>query len=103
MADFRRSSTCYPWRPVRPGFATEVLPLTSIRRGARNRAGGDFDRERMLEVLRGIAGGAELPPIEVVALQDGRFSHRLYDGFHRFSASLAAGFEAIPAIVVGEP
>ena len=104
MADFRPSSCCYPWRPIRPGFAIEILPLTSIRRGARNRVGGDFDRERMLAVLRGIASCEELPPVEVVALQDdGPFTHRLYDGFHRFSASIAAGFDAIPAIVVGEP
>jgi hypothetical protein len=60
-----------------------------------------FDRARMIGVLGGIAGGTEMPPVPVVALPPaadpaGPFAWRVCDGFHRFYASVAAGFEKLP-------
>ncbi|MGB5084273.1 MAG: hypothetical protein WBO09_06615 [Methylocystis silviterrae] len=67
---------------------------------------GGFERERLVAVLRGIAGGDEIPPVQLRALKPLNDWHRLpfpyqvYDGFHRFYASVAAGFEFLPASIV---
>ncbi len=67
---------------------------------------GGFDRKRLVAVLRGIAGGDEIPPVQLRALKPLNDWHRLPftyqvdDGFHRFYASVAAGFEFLPASIV---
>jgi hypothetical protein len=64
-----------------------------------------FDRERMIAVLSGIAIGVSLPPVPLLilpALPDisrAPFAYRVLDGVHRFYASVAAGFTALPATV----
>ena len=39
-----------------------------------------------------------LPPVQVEALEDSRYRFRLVNGFHRYCASIAAGFTAIPVV-----
>ena len=47
--------------------------------------------------------GVEIPPVELCLPNDTtHFKYRLQDGFHRFYASVAVGFEVIPAIIKGE-
>ena len=65
-----------------------------------------FGRERMVHLLARIAAGVEIDPIPLLALpepaewwQSAPFQYRVRDGLHRFYASVAAGFEAVPAIV----
>jgi hypothetical protein len=63
-----------------------------------------FDRARMIRVLGGMATGAEMPPVPVVALPPADdpaapFAWRVCDGFHRFYASVAAGFEMLPVVI----
>jgi hypothetical protein len=63
-----------------------------------------FDRARMIRVLGGMATGAEMPPVSVVALPPADdpaapFAWRVCDGFHRFYASVAAGFEMLPVVI----
>lgn len=60
-----------------------------------------FERARMVRVLMGISSGAEMPPVPVVPLPPatdppGIFAWRVCNGFHRFYASVAAGFEMLP-------
>ena len=90
------ANPCFPDRPV------VTLRIAEIRRGVRRRVGGDFDRDRMIRILSGVAADLEMPAIIVrpMAQLEGRFSHQLYAGFHRFSASIAAGFTYIPAVIV---
>jgi hypothetical protein len=38
----------------------------------------------------------EIPPAD---LSPTPFSYRMRDGFHRFYASIAAGFECLPAVI----
>ncbi|SAL67242.1 hypothetical protein AWB69_07688 [Caballeronia udeis] len=62
-----------------------------------------FDRSRMIRVLSAMATGAEMPPDRVVALPSADdpaapFAYRVCDGFHRFYASIAAGFEMLPVV-----
>ena len=79
----------------------EELLLNEILRGPRTRVGGDFDRTRMINVLRGIQLDQALPPVVVTVIPDAfPFKYRLAEGFHRFHASIAVGYTRIPAIVV---
>jgi hypothetical protein len=63
-----------------------------------------FDRARMIHILARIAAGAEIDPVPVLilpALADiskAPFRYRVLDGVHRFYASVAAGFEQLPAV-----
>ncbi len=64
-----------------------------------------FDRARMIGVLTAIARRQSLPPVPLLALpplQDispAPFLYRVLDGYHRFYAAVAAGFEKIPATI----
>jgi hypothetical protein len=74
-----------------------------------------FDRRRMVSVLRGIVASAEIeavPLVQVPELDDRlvgtpkryrTYGYRALDGFHRFYASVAAGFELLPALVTTVP
>jgi hypothetical protein len=60
-----------------------------------------FDRARMVQVLSGIVRDAEIDPVQVVLLPRPGFvrppfEYRVYDGVHRFYASVAAGFPKLP-------
>jgi hypothetical protein len=86
-----------------------LVPLREIEPPFRNpeviRDWRGFDRARMIRVLSGMASGAEMPPVPVVALPPADdpaapFAWRVCDGFHRFYASVAAGFERLPVVIV---
>lgn len=60
-----------------------------------------FDRERMMNILRGFVAGDTIEAPEAIELphQDfcrGLFRYRICDGVHRYFASIAAGYSAIP-------
>jgi hypothetical protein len=65
-----------------------------------------FDRARLIDVLKGIVAGAEIKPVPLIELPAGDFlapapyRYRVRDGVHRFYASVAAGFECLPATIV---
>jgi hypothetical protein len=61
-----------------------------------------FDRRRMIDVLAGIAVDQALPPVPLLILPKrdnlgSPFAFALINGVHRFYASIAAGFEELPA------
>lgn len=62
-----------------------------------------FDRERFVSILKGFRTDAQLPPIDLLNIPPTHdisgdpFRFRVADGFHRFYASIAAGFEFVPA------
>ena len=64
-----------------------------------------FDRERMINVLTTIARRQPLPPVSLLALpplhdiSPAPFLYRVLDGYHRFYAAVASGFERIPATI----
>ena len=87
-----------------------LVPLVEIEPPKRNPAvvkdWRGFDRARMVSVLKGIAIGAEIPPVPLLELPTGTcpfpapYRCRVKDGFHRFYASVAAGFECLPGAIV---
>jgi hypothetical protein len=63
-----------------------------------------FDRRRLISVLFGIAEDAEIEPVPVVELPQSDippapFHYRVCDGYHRFYASVAVGFECLPVVI----
>jgi hypothetical protein len=64
-----------------------------------------FDRSRFISVLKGIVGAAEIEPVPLLELPVFEFAPNTYrfrvrNGFHRFYASIVAGFECLSATIV---
>lgn len=80
-----------------------LVPLDQIappKRNVRIDFGG-MGRDRMISVLTAIAFNQHLPRI-VLRWSESGYRFALYDGFHRYHASIAAGFTDVPALIVGE-
>jgi hypothetical protein len=80
----------------------EISPLTRSRNLPGYSRDG-FDERRMVSVLDAFRIGAPLPPVEVNECATGSFRYALYDGMHRFYASIAAGYLLLPVIVTMNP
>jgi hypothetical protein len=95
-----------------------LIPLRDIEPPYRNSTAAKdwhgFDRARLISVLAGIATGTEIEPVPLADMPQpaapsdpslawtvlrSPFSYRVKDGFHRFYASVAAGFECLPAVI----
>lgn len=103
MVGFTRTASAY-----RSIAAAVSVPLQQIeppyRRPEKDCRG--FDRQRLISVLNGIATGAAIAPVPLLKLPPdlpsrAPYGFRVLDGFHRFYASIAAGFECLPASIVG--
>jgi hypothetical protein len=98
-----RARTVYAWAPdaAHPALSVTEVAIAEIeplRRSVPLDFGG-FRRDRLINVLRGLATGAALPPIRLKATGSAPFRYKLNDGFHRFYGAAASGFERVPAIV----
>jgi hypothetical protein len=64
-----------------------------------------FDHERLVRVLNWMVTGAEIEPVPLLKLPSSElrshapYGYRVLDGFHRFYASIAAGFECLPGVI----
>ncbi|EPF68299.1 ParB N-terminal domain-containing protein [Pseudomonas syringae] len=58
--------------------------------------------DRAESIVQGMLSGAEIPPIEVYPIvgRNTEFRYALFDGYHRYHLSIAAGFARIPALIV---
>jgi hypothetical protein len=105
MVNFTTSQPAY-----RSALGARLVPLRDIEPPhldfAKPRDCCGFDRARMLRILRGMKEGANIRPVPLLALADDAvpsskcYAFRPLDGYHRFYASIAAGFEFLPASVV---
>lgn len=64
-----------------------------------------FDRTRFISVLKGVVTAAEIEPVPLLELPVFEFAPNTYrfrvrNGFHRFYASIVAGFECLAAVIV---
>ena len=98
-------------RPAyRSTFGARLVPLREIEPPqvdfAQPRDWCGFDRARMLRILEGFQTGAEMRPVPLLELpfadvpSNKGYAYRPLDGYHRFYASIAAGFEFLPASVI---
>src|SRR5690348_5847933 len=82
-------------------FATAIVPVGEIDPPSRVPGKQWFVRHRMIDVLRGIRAGDELPPVPVHE-PPGQpvFRYAVRDGMHRLYASAAAGFKFLPVTIL---
>ena len=99
MTAFSPGRSHYRATATPPSAVVSVAEIEPIRRAHECDAGG-FYRDRLVSVLKGFVSDIELPPIEIHELPSGVFRYGLRGGFHRYFASIAAGFTEIPAVVL---
>lgn len=104
MDGFRPSAPAYtPNGPAELVALREIEPPSRFPEHPKDWRG--FDRVRLISVLKGIAAGAEIEPVPLRQLPEEAFPDfapyrfRVRNGVHRFYASIAAGFEHLPAVI----
>ena len=88
------SAVAVPLREIEPPYRTPWTP----------KEGRGFERTRLVSVLSAIAKGTEMEPVPLLKLPAADFppapyAYRVRDGYHRFFASIAAGFECLSAVI----
>jgi hypothetical protein len=99
-----------PGLAYRSTLGSQPIPLREIEpphcRHSKPRDRNGFDCARMVHILSSISSGVALKPVPLVNLPFGdlpssmNYAYRALDGYHRFYASIAAGFESLPAVVI---
>ena len=59
-----------------------------------------FRRDRMMKILCGIRDGDSIPAICIELADPGQRRYRVRGGFHRYYASVTAGFSHVPSNIV---
>ncbi len=103
MVCFTPTTTAY-----RSTAAAVLVPLATIeppyRLVTHQKDWRGFNRDRLVYVFKGIVAGAEIEPVPLFKLPVTDFPHtpyryRVLNEYHRFFASVAAGFEDLPATI----
>lgn len=107
MNSFQPRSQHYAYKPDPRHDANtpiSIIPIALIKPLHRNpgveKDFGGFERKRLMDVLTAFATGLPIPPIEIRLDPQTPYEYSLYDGYHRFRASVAAGFTHVPAIII---
>jgi hypothetical protein len=99
LSSFVRRGKAYPCDP-----GVELRPLADIGPPVRTPHTkfdhGGLHRDRLVRILRGFAAGDEIPPAMVHRLPPGAFALAVREGFHRYYASLAAGYNHLLVNIV---
>jgi len=102
MDTFTPQNDCYPFRDScdRPG-KVKVVPIEQIEPPTRNEGVQPFCKCSLVPILLGFRNRfAELPPVSVKVLpQTDGYQYKVENGFHRYYASVAAGYTHLPVIV----
>lgn len=91
---------------VEKGFLSEskaiLIEIENILTPKRKAGIQLFVDHRMEDILKGICDQRIIRAIKVWVIEDeeSEFTYQVKDGFHRFYASVAMGFEVIPATIV---
>jgi hypothetical protein len=100
--NFAPSATAYCSSPETVLAAlSEVIP--PMRKPTFPKDWRGFERERLLVLLRRIAVGEQIDPVPLIQLPEPDpilplpYRYSVRDGFHRFYASIIAGFTHLPA------
>lgn len=87
-----RKAPCIPLHDIEPPFRSPGVKKDWC----------GFDRARMVCILKGFVAGDRIPPVSLRTLPEtldspSPYRFRVHDGYHRFYASLAAGFDLLPS------
>jgi len=97
MARFTRVRKSY--RPAASelhlGFPVTLVAVAAIKplHRAVSLDFGGFERARMVRILQGFVADDAIEPIKLCPQGAASYTHRLYDGLHRFHAAVAADFK----------
>ncbi len=96
MSNFKPTTSSYtPTTSSR--WPTTIARISDIQPVRRACGFGGFKLDKMMPVLEALVNGIPIPRIEVHELPGTNdFRYGMRNGFHRFHASAAAGFEYIP-------
>jgi hypothetical protein len=92
-------------RAYRSTTTAVLVPLTAVEPVARYvthpKDWRGFDRARLVRVLKGFVADDEIEAVPAVELPvheiaSSPYRYRVRDGFHRFHASIVAGFDCLP-------
>jgi hypothetical protein len=104
MPEFAPSAPAYAVDPTHPHIDVPISEIAPLRRkpGLAGYSRDGFDETRMISILCAFCSQAPLPPVQVNEYSSDSYRYKLYDGLHRFYASVAAGFSHLPIEVVGD-
>jgi hypothetical protein len=89
--------------PVDPARVDDLVPVVDIEPPERDPGVAPFKKAKMVPILMAFVSSNALPPIEVCRLGVAApYRYRLYDGYHRFYASVAVGYPMVPIADVGD-
>jgi hypothetical protein len=102
LIGFTPARTAYLSDPGAPLIAlTQIEPLPRFFSTPKDHDG--FDRQRLTGVLKGIVAGHIIPPVPMSMFEAPEddfsrnpYQYRVLNGFHRYYASIAAGFSHLP-------
>ncbi len=81
-------------------WPTTLVPVTDVEPPRRTPGVIGLTEDRTVSVLKAFRSGVPLPPLEVYEPPDPkRCKFQVRDGYHRYYASIAAGFELLPVSV----
>lgn len=91
----------YPYR-AKAEDGVEVVALTEIEPPQRDHGIGLFKKYKLLPLLFAFSSPeCRLPPVEVHASDSaGPYRLKVHNGFHRYYASVAAGYTKLPTVLV---
>jgi ParB-like chromosome segregation protein Spo0J len=100
MPDWNPASEYFPYRSSEA--SVEIVELADIVPPARSERTPNFRKYKMVPILLAFQSPeCFLPPIKIREILDaGGARFEVANGFHRYYASIAAGYSHIPAIVV---
>ncbi len=101
MDQFKPSTKHYA---VLDGRPFKIVPLAQIRPPERIFRVRGFEMDKMVSILQAFKNLVPLKPIKGTGNTEGKndFLYEVQDGYHRFFASVAVGFEEIAVVKIGE-
>ena len=80
--------------------ATIIMLVDNIGPDPRGPTVPNFERYRMISMLRAIRSDRAMLPIEVIKANGQGYTHTLYSGSHRLAASIAVGYPLVPTVIM---
>ena len=97
MTTFRPVSKFYPY--ARNCSEAIAVPITEIEPPVRDVGIPPFRKYKLVPVLLAFwSPECALPPVPVEQADNGSYRYRPINGYHRFYASVAAGYSMLPVI-----
>lgn len=101
-ADMDEFATENSYYPCASGSNIQIVAIGDIEPPSRNPGVAPFKKHKLIPVLFGFRSmESRLPPVKVLRKDPtDRYHFRVYDGYHRYYASIAVGYESLPVVVL---